>query len=97
MASCMRRSNRLFKNAHLLRCAHPSSLRRTVEVRLIPQRFRAPCICAFLISLGKTTFSTNCNNHNQQVPAMTQPERLLSTIIFICVRSHHNPEWMREA
>jgi hypothetical protein len=29
------------KNTHLLRCAHPSSLRRTVKVRLIPHISRA--------------------------------------------------------
>jgi hypothetical protein len=27
------------KNTHLLRCAHPSSLRRTITVRLIPLDF----------------------------------------------------------
>jgi hypothetical protein len=32
-------SIRLLKNNHLLRCAHPSSLRRTGKARLIPLDF----------------------------------------------------------
>ena len=32
-------TRRLSENVHLLRCTHPSSLRRTAHVRLIPQEF----------------------------------------------------------
>jgi hypothetical protein len=32
-------AGRLLKNVHLPRCTHPSSLRRTAHVRLIPQNF----------------------------------------------------------
>jgi len=55
-------SDRLLKNAHLLRFPNPSSLQRTPSMPH-SSGFLGPCIWAFLSSLRKMTFSATCSCH----------------------------------